>query len=71
MLIPSVSLFPPGDFYIQRPYRYFSIRPLKWFFPCPIAIQFSPVTGQGLKFVKKQSKIDIFMTATENPTLGT
>ena len=39
------------DTVFQGPYRYFSM-PLKVFFPCPIAIKFSPVTGYGLKFVK-------------------
>ena len=40
------------DIVFHRPYRYFSIALKVFFFSCPIPIQFSRVTGYGLKFVK-------------------
>ena len=54
------------DTVFQRPYRYSSV-PLKVFFPCPIAIKFSPVIEICENVVL--SKIDITMTTINKKKL--
>ena len=46
-----VHLIKCFDTVFQTAYRYISIA-LKVFFPCPIAIKFSPMIDYRLKFVK-------------------
>ena len=59
----NINNVPCFDIVFQRPYRYFSMA-LKSFYPCLVAIKFSPMIDYRLKFFQNVgfSKIDVTMT---------